>query len=203
MRVLRRLRRWCPQPKNPASANFARLSSHIIAGVLFVEIVALLIAPLTYLALFPPHVNYSMDQTFPLTNSQIKSAWPNLPTAKEIENNEKSGGAEYSEVVNNSLTGSGIVNCTLLNSPALMGPVAFTPKIYDIYVYAGNASWIAVPETYLATNHPPSMPSSQEGFFNTGLSSDYVFIAVMAIVATSAIGITYLRLNRKKRVAIL
>ena len=84
MSILRKLRRWCPQPKTPTPANFARLSTPIIAGVLFVEIVALLIAPMAYFALFPPTVNYGVGQTFPLSNSQIEASWPNLPTANQI-----------------------------------------------------------------------------------------------------------------------
>jgi hypothetical protein len=104
-----------------------------------------------------------------LTNSQIKAAWPNLPTAEEIENNAKNGGIEYGEVVNNSITGSTIVNSTVLN-PISFGSVAI-PKMYDIFLYEGNTSWsqgapvwIEVPETYLATSHPPSIPSVQVGY---------------------------------------
>ncbi len=83
-------RTWCPQPKSPVSMNYAKLSTPILASLLLIEIAVLLIAPLTYAALFLPKTiatdRVLPDQTFPLTDTQIKAAWPNIPTAKEVVN---------------------------------------------------------------------------------------------------------------------
>jgi hypothetical protein len=49
----------------------------IFAGALIAEILILLIAPMAaYALLVPKNVVVAPDQTLPLTNSQIKAAWP-------------------------------------------------------------------------------------------------------------------------------
>ncbi len=188
MNILRKIRRWCPQPKTPATANFARLSTPIIAGVLFVEIVALLIAPMAYFALFPPTVNYGVGQTFPLSNSQIAASWPNLPTANQIAK----GG--YLSAGPGAI--SSVFNATVLNMPDYYHG-GFWPVSYDIWLQY-NGTWIEVPNSYLATNNPPPIPMLHSGFLGTGLPTEYFTIAVIAIVATSVAGTTYLRIKRKK-----
>jgi hypothetical protein len=187
MSILRKLRRWCPQPTKPILSNSTRLSSPVIAGVLFVEIVALLIAPMAYFALFPPHVNYGVDQTFPLSNSQIAASWPNLPTANQIV---KSG--DYG-IFEPGTIGS-VKNCTELNLPIFLnsGPAV----IYDIWL-PYNGTWIEVPNTYLATNNPPPIPSMHSGFLGTGLPTVYVTIAVIVVLTTLTAGTTYLILHKK------
>ncbi len=188
MSILRKLRRWCPQPKTPTPANFARLSTPIIAAVLFVEIVALLIAPMAYFALFPPTVNYGVGQTFPLSNSQIAASWPNLPTANQIAK----GG--YLLALPGGI--SSVFNATVLNMPDYYHG-GFWPVSYDIWLQY-NGTWIEVPNSYLATNNPPPIPTLHSGFLGTGLPTEYFTLAVIAIVATSAAGTTYLRKNKKK-----
>jgi hypothetical protein len=72
------------------------LSPTVVVGILLVEVTALLIAPAVYYTLFVPktngenqHLPYpaSDNGTYPyapLTRTQIETAWPNLPTAKQI-----------------------------------------------------------------------------------------------------------------------
>ena len=109
MSIFRKLRKWCPQPTKPILNNSMRLSSPVVAGVLFIEIVALLVAPMAYFALFPPAVNYGVGQTFPLSNSQIATSWPNLPTANQV--------ASVPHVVAGPGAISSVINATVLNMP--------------------------------------------------------------------------------------
>jgi len=190
MNILRKLRRWCPQPTKPILNNSTRLSSPVVAGVLFIEIVALLIAPMAYFALFPPTVNYGVGQTFPLSNSQIAASWSNLPSANQV--------ASVGHVTAgfNALSLSSVKNETVLNMPDYLHG-GLIPVAYDIWLQY-NGTWIEVPNSYLATNSPPPIPTLHSGFLGTGLPTEYVVIAVIAVVATSAAGTTYLRLNKKK-----
>jgi len=189
MSILRKLRRWCPQPTKPILNNSTRLSSPVVAGVLFVEIVALLIAPLAYFALFPPTVNYGVGQTFPLSNSQIAASWPNLPTANQIVK------GAYLSAGPGAI--SSVINATVLNMPDYYHG-GLVPVAYDIWLQY-NGTWIEVPNSYLATNNPPPIPTLHSGFLGTGLPTEYFTLTVIAIVTTSAAGTTYLRLNKKKR----
>ena len=72
------------------------------------------------------------------------------------------------------------------------------PIGYDIWLQY-NGTWIEAPNSYLATNNPPPIPTLHSGFLGTGLPTEYFTLAVIAIVATSAAGTSYLRLNKKKR----
>jgi len=161
--------------------------------VLFIEIVSLLIVPIAYYALFPPPVNYGEDQTFALTNSQIAASWPNLPTANQIAQS----GITY--VTAGPGASSSVINTTELNLPDYYhgGLISVDYEIWLQY----NGSWIQVPNAYLATNNPPPIPALHTGFLGTGLPTEYFTLAVIAIVATFAVGTTYLRLNKKKTYA--
>ena len=82
---LKDFRDWCPQPKKNGSGNFVKISPVILMVALLAEILILFVAPITYYALLVPKpTNSYVYQDFPLTNSQIKAAWPNLPTASQI-----------------------------------------------------------------------------------------------------------------------
>ena len=199
MSILRKLRRWCPQPRNTVQVNFAKINPLIITVAVLAEILLLLIAPITYYALLAPKPSYGFNQEFPLTNSQIKAAWPNLPTAQELENNQNLspiGGLAYVKIVNYTVVNPFLI-FTDFNDSSLPNPM------YCIYLYyssstTGAAGWVPVPQTYLATNHPPQIPSAHTGFLGSGLPTEYVAMAITAIVATSAAGTTYLRKNKKK-----
>jgi hypothetical protein len=166
----------------------------IIASILLAEIIALLLAPMAYYALFVPKSisTYGIMQTFPLTNSQIKAAWPNLPTAQQII---ASGQVDYS---NGNVMH--IENCTMLNLPNyLSGGVI--PVVYDIFLlYNSTANiWIEVPYNYLATTHPPSIPSQQQGgFLGTRLPTEYGIVAVTVIAVTVAASAGYIFSRRKR-----
>ncbi len=196
MNILRKLRRWCPQPTKPILNNSTRLSSPVVAGVLFIEIVALLIAPIAYFALFPPHVTYQWE-TIPLSNSQIAASWPNLPTANQIisSGTVPVGGPAFP--VNNS-TQIGFIDGGFDggNVPNLEYTPTGIPILYHIWLNY-NGTWIQVPSTYLATDNPPLIPTLHSGFLGNGLPTEYVIIAIIAIVATSATGTAYLRLKKK------
>lgn len=195
MSILRKLRRWCPQPKTRVPANFARLSTSILIGAVLVEIVALLIAPMAYFALFPPHVNYGY-QTFPLSNSQIAASWPNLPTANQIVQSAGYlgiGGAAF-PVKNYTQTGFFIDGGFWLS--AWGPPPTVNPFTYVIWLQC-NGTWIRVPANYLATNNPPSIPAVQPSFLGTGLPTTYAILVVISIVATLTVGTTYLILHKK------
>ena len=190
MNILRKLRRWCPQPTKPILSNSMRLSSPVVAGVLFIEIVALLIAPMAYFALFPPTVNYGVGQTFPLSNSQIAASWPNLPTANQIAQS----GIGYVAAGPGAI--SSVKNETVLNMPNYLHG-GLVPIGYAIWLQY-NGTWIGVPNSYLTTNNPPLIPTLHSGFLGTGLPTEYFTLTVIAIVATLAAGTTYLRMNKKK-----
>ncbi len=78
------------------------------------------------------------------------------------------------------------------------------PVEYFIWLRLNDTTWVSVDQEYLATNNPPYVLSShmylteQVGFLGTCLPTAYVIIAVIAIVATLAAGITYLVLHKKK-----
>jgi hypothetical protein len=142
-------------------------------------------------------------QTFPLTNSQIKAAWPNLPTAQQIIANAKAGSViggvpAIVDYVYGNVTH--IENCTMLNLPNyLRGGVVRV--VYDIFLlYNGTANiWVGVPSNYLATAHPPSIPSQQQGgFLGTHLPTEYGIVAVTVISVTAAASAGYVFLIRKR-----
>lgn len=193
MNLIKRLRRWCPEPKGHFSTNFTRLSKPVVAGVLFAEIVALLIAPIAYYALFPPKAIYGVNQTFPLTNSQIVASWPNLPTADQIANS----GEVYVTAGPGAI--SAVKNCTAVNLPNYYNG-GLIPVGYDIWLQY-NGTWMQVPNAYLATDNPPPIPTMRSGFLGTGLPTVYVVVAIVVIVTTLATGASYLNFQRKKNLA--
>jgi hypothetical protein len=224
MEILRKLRRWCPQPKTLVPANFARLSAPIFAVALIAEILILLIVPIAYYALFVPKNIVVTDQvlpdeTLPLTNSQIKAAWPNLPTAQEIVNRSYGNSSYgYSSIDSSMLGFDNVKNYTWISpvnaiprnypSPTPMFVTRLVPVEYFIYEKLNDTTWVFADSEYLAatTNHPPySLPSplyytytKEVGFLGTGLPTDYVLAAVIAIAATVTTGSTYLILHKKK-----
>lgn len=198
MSILRKLRRWCPQPRNPVPVNFAKINPIILTVAVLAEILLLLIAPITYYALLVPKSSYGFNQEFPLTNSQIKAAWPNLPTAQELMNNQNLspvGGLAYDKIVNYTVVNPFLI-FTGFNDSSLPNPM------YYIYVYYSNsttgaAGWLLIPQTDLATNHPPQIPSPEAGFLGTHLSITYVAIATAVIIVTLLASMTYL-LHKKR-----
>ena len=170
MSILRKLRRWCPQPRNPVPVNFAKINPIILTVAVLAEILLLLIAPITYYALLVPKSSYGFNQEFPLTNSQIKAAWPNLPTAQELMNNQNLspvGGLAYDKIVNYTVVNPFLI-FTGFNDSSLPNPM------YYIYVYYSNsttgaAGWLLIPQTDLATNHPPQIPLPRSGFLRHAL----------------------------------
>ena len=220
MEILRKLRRWCPQPKTQVPASFARLSAPIFAGVLLAEILILLVVPMACSALLIPKNVVVTDQvlpdrTLPLANSQIKAAWPNLPTAQQIVNSSfgyssiDSSMPGFDDVKN--YTWISPVNAIQRNyiSPTPMFVTRLVPIEYFIYEKLNNTTWVSVDSQYLATstNNPPySLPSplyysytKEVGFLGTGLPMAYVLVAVIAVAATVTTGTTYLILHKKKR----
>jgi hypothetical protein len=219
MSILRKLRRWCPQPKTRVPTNLAKLSTPIFAGALLAEILILLIAPMAYCALLlPKNIVVAPDQTLPLTNSQIKAAWPNLPTAQEIVNRSYGNSSYGYGLIDSSMpTFDQVKNYTWISPvnaiphtyPSGMFVTRLVPVEFNIWLQLNDTTWVSPDSSYLAatTNNPPySLPSSlyineKGGFLGTGLPTEYVIIAVIAIVATSAAGTTYLRLNKRKAYA--
>lgn len=208
MKSLRKLLRWCPQPKTIVPANFAKLSTPIVACVLIAEIIFLLIVPMTYYALLvPKNVVIAPDQTLPLTDSQIKAAWPNLPTAQQIF---EKGGCEvvssntpaFNDVKNHTWISP--VNAIATASPPQSTHVFVTrliPVEYFIWLQLNSTTWVCPDMQYLATNNPPYVLSSpyyteQVGFLGSGLTTAYVIIVTIVIIVTLAIGTSYLLRER-------
>jgi hypothetical protein len=210
MSILKKIRRWCPQPKTPVATNFTRMSAPIIGGVLLVEFIFLLIIPIAYCALLvPKQIVAAPDQTLPLTNSQIEAAWPNLPTAQEVVN----GGKGYSSI-DSSMAGFDQVKNYTWISPVNAIPRTYpsgvlvtrlVPVEYFIWLKLNDTTWVSVDPPYLATNNPPySLPSpaywtEQVGFLGTGLPTQYFIVATAALLTTLAIGAGYLL--RKKQLS--
>src|SRR5208283_396679 len=151
----------------------ARLSTPIFAGALLAEILILLIAPMAYCALLvPKNIVVAPDQTLPLTNSQIKAAWPNLPTAQEIVNGSYGNGSYGYGLIDSSMpTFDQVQNYTWISPvnaiphtyPAGMFVTRLVPVEYNIYLQLNDTTWVSPDSSYLAatTNNPPySLPSS-------------------------------------------
>jgi hypothetical protein len=195
--------------------NSTRLSSPVIAAALIVEILALLIVPMAYYALLVPKPEVALYQTFPLTDSQIRVAWPNLASAQEIVNSGQYGFFNTKDYIvgsnstankiylqtpphwwDNSSVTMVIQNETETNIPNMLRG-GIIPVGYHIYLQLNSTMWIEVPQTYLSTTHPPTIPSVNVGFLGTGLPTEYVIIAVIAIVLTLTVGIAYFLLHKK------
>jgi hypothetical protein len=209
MNILKRLRNWCPQPKYPVQVNFTKLSKPILAFTLLAELIGLLIVPMAYSALLvPKNVIVRPDQPLPLTDSQIKAAWPNLPTAQQIF---KNGGCElvnsntpaFNDVKNHTWISP--VNAIPRASPSPSTHVFVTrliPVEYFIWLQLNSTTWISPGQQYLATNNPPYVLSSpyyteQVGFLGTGLTTAYVIVAIIVIMSTLAIGTSYILRKRR------
>jgi hypothetical protein len=194
MSILRKLRRWCPQPQRKLPTYAVTMGPRLLAFAVLAEILVLLIAPLTYYALLAPKPTilvYGEGKEVLLTKSQITASWPNLPTGDQIEQN---GG--YYNIFNDSTPPPPLINCTRLNMPAFWGWPSHVPKVYDVWVQDSNGSWILVPDQYLATDNPPPMPP--DGFMGTDLSTIYVIVAIITVAVSSVAGVSYLLHNRKK-----
>jgi hypothetical protein len=162
--------------------------------------------------LVPKNIVVAPDQTLPLTNSQIKAAWPNLPTAQEIVNSAN-GTYGYALIDSSMPTFDQVKNYTWISPvnaiphtyPAGLFVTRLVPVEYNIWLQLNDTTWVSPDSSYLAatTNNPPySLPSSlylteQVGFLGSGLPTAYVVIAVIAIVGTLAAGTTYLILHKK------
>ncbi len=187
MNLVNRLRRWCPQSKMTLPTNHTRVSKSetVFALAMALEILLLLVVPLTYYVLLAPKPEIVIDQKIPLTNAQIRASWPNLPTAAEIVKNASS--LPYIGVPSSSPVSDQIINCTTLNVPNY-GTGGLFPKQYDIWLNWTDG-WIQVPPAYLKTANPPVIPSEQNGFLGSGLPLEYIVIALLVILTTAIVGI--------------
>jgi hypothetical protein len=194
MKIIKKIK-WCPQPQNNNGKTFStavpKLSPRTLAFIILAEVIVLLIAPLTYYALFVSN-NYlnSEGREIALTNSQIQDAWPNLPTGDQIKNSN----ITYNDYT--GIFGPIIQNRTRINMFSNFGVVKI-PIAYLIYVQDSNGSWVEVPSDYLATDNPPKIQPT--GFMGTDLSATYVIIAVIITIITLTIGSSYLLLHRKNK----
>lgn len=184
----------------------------------------LLVAPLAYFEFLAPKPGTNLSQeTYPLTERQIKAAWPNLPTAEQIV---KSGVYGYYDtndyIVSPNSTADKIYlqtpphwwdnysitliiqNETETNLPAAMGnyPHGLIPITYQIYLEINSTIWIQVPQTYLAnTSHPPvALSETNNGFLGTNMPTIYGVAAITIVSATVVLGACYLVLMRHRTV---
>ena len=182
---------WCPQPKKSTGKifpiNVLKLSPQVLIFIVLAEIIVLLIAPLTYYVLLTPK-SFGEGREVALTNSQIREAWPNLPTGDEIKN----GDIPYADY--KGALGPVIQNRTRINMFANFG-VAKIPIAYVIFVQDGHGSWVEVPQQYLVTDNPPEIQPA--GFMGTDLPTIYVIIAVIVTVTTFVAGTSYILLQKK------
>jgi len=223
MNMRKKLLNWCRNPTKPVPTSLTRLSKPkpIIASILLAEIIALLLVPMAYYALLAPKSSgsYSLMQSFPLTNSQIKAAWPNLPTAQQIMANAKAGHGSAMIIplnaynVSSNSTATCIIltqksngvedtfkieNCTVMNEPDFKNG-GVIPIAYEIWLPYNGTGWVEVSGNYLATSHPPSIPSQQQGgFLGTHLPTEYGIIAVTTTAVTAAASAGYVFLRRKR-----
>ncbi|MBT0159790.1 hypothetical protein G4O51_07375 [Candidatus Bathyarchaeota archaeon A05DMB-2] len=119
----------------------------------------------------------ALGQKIPLSNDQIKATWPNLPTAKQIYDNEvcvvidlRYCGKQVSSMDEafpdpNSPTvidlASTIVNCTTTIADYVNGGVRVnTPQIWLQY---DSNIWVQVPSKYLQTTMTPNGAVDQTG----------------------------------------
>ncbi len=218
MNLVKKLKQWCPQPKAPIAVKAHKLSAPIIAFVVIAEIILLLVAPLAYFALLVPKPEIKLFQTYPLTDSQIKEAWPNLPSAQQIVNNglysiintnnyiilsNSTANKIYLQTPphwwDNSSSTTVIQNETLTNSPdMLLGGIV--PVTYHIWLQLNATMWIGVPQTYLNNSgHPPTIPSeTNNGFLGTNMPATYVVVAIATISVTIVASVRYLISTRQR-----
>lgn len=199
MNILNKIRRWCPQPKNFTSKHFAKLSSPVLAGVIIVEIILLILIPVSYYTLIiPKSITTGTDQTYPLTNDQISAAWPNLPTAKEIVEN-----GTYTSINSSMPTFCQVENYTSMHpiytdtqnsSDGIT--LKSSPIEYHIWLQLNDTTWVNVGSQYLSTDYPPyTLPSpsvDENCFLGTGLPLTYIALAIVVIVITLTAGLSYI-----------
>jgi hypothetical protein len=166
----------------------------LLASILIAEILLLLLAPIAYSAFLIPkalaepplHANTFMTQALPLTNSQIKAAWPGLLAAQEIANSNSGGLMKTPYQPQNDTTFA-------LSDAYLSPPGAFI--CYNIWLQLNSTTWIQIPYSYLATSNPPYpqyIQAQSRGFLATGLPTTYVALAVAVIIVTLLAGMSYL-----------
>lgn len=205
----RNFKDWCPQPRRQIPMSFKAFSMPLLASLLIAEVAILLVVPMAYCALLVPKtivVNGQVlpDRTYPLTHSQIKAAWPNLPTAQEIVNGNYSNG--YG-IVDSSMPGFDNVKNYTWVSPINAIPRDYPTGVFVtrlipvenyIYLRLNDTTWIELVNP--ATNNPPySLPSplyytytEENGFLGTGLSVEYYVAIIVVILVTAAAGLGYL-----------
>jgi hypothetical protein len=188
---VKQLLQWCPQPckigdKSGPTAALS-FSPKMLTVVILVEVLVLLIAPLTVLALLGPTFVYSQGKEVALTDDQIKNSWPNLPTSDEIKNS----GVPY----NTFNSYSHIQNRTRINMPVNIGHVLQTVR-YCVYVPDNTDYWIEVPFQYLNTENPPEI--QPDGFIGTYLPTAYFVGVSIILVLTAAFGIFVVKRNKHK-----
>ena len=169
----------------------------LLASVLIAELMLLLVAPMAYCALLlpksvggPPFPARTIPgPELPLTNSQIKAAWPHLPTSQQIaDSNYTIVTSSYQPQNETAFAVSDVYSAP---------PGAYV--CYNIWLQLNSTTWIQVPYHYLATSKPPYpqyIQARSTGFLGTGLPTPYIIVAVIAIVATLLAGLTYLLRKR-------
>lgn len=198
--------------------SHVRISKSILVSALAAEILLLLVIPITYFALFAPKPAINLNQEFPLSNEEIKTAWPNLPTAQQIVNSGMyacfdtreylvSPNSDASHIYltskphywDNASLSFAIQNTTSTNIPNFLFG-GLTPRLYHIFLQFNDTVWVEVPQTYLTdTSHPPTLPSDQlQGFMGTGLPTSYAVFAFVVVVTTALACIGYFVSARKK-----
>lgn len=224
MNPLKKLKQLCPRSKAPIRIDAKRLSVPIIAIVVVAEIMLLLVAPLAYFAAVAPKPEVTPNlssQTYPLTESQIEKAWPNLPTAQQLVNSGQYAAVDLNDLIvsknstatklylqsipnwwDNSSSLSWILqNETQTNLPGSYGLV---PVAYQIYLQLNSTMWIQVPQTLLNhSSHPPTIPSrgqpeANNGFLGTNMPATYGYAAVAVTLVTVAASACCLILLRRK-----
>lgn len=205
--LLKKLRRFCPHPERQIPASFRAFSMPLLASILIAEVLLLLVAPIVYSALLlpkalsqPPYqANTFTTNTLPLTNSQIKAAWPNLPTAQEVIKSGldydamTAGSPAFTQVENN--TSFWIIDVGTTNSPPPQGAWIG----YSIWLKLNSTEWVLVPYQYLSTNNPPYpqyIQSQSKGFLGAGLPATYI-IGAIVVIAGSSIACTIYTLHKK------
>ncbi len=220
MTKIKKFLNWCPQPKMTIPKSHLRISKYVLASALAAEIILLLVIPVTYFILLAPKPPIIINQEFPLSNEEIKTAWPNLPTAQQIVNTGVYGFTDTRDYIvspnsdashiylttkprywDNTSLSFAIQNTTVTNSiNTLMG--GLTPRFYHIFIQLNDTVWIEVPQTFLtSTSHPPTLPSDQpKRFLGTALPTDYAIFAIVVVAATAIVSLSYfISTNGKKR----
>ena len=200
MSLLKKLQKWCPQPKTIFPSNrtlLSKSSKSIFATALALEILLLLVVPIAYYAFLAPKPKIDLMQKFPLTTEQIRDSWPNLPTADQIIKDgvvlvRVAFPPAWVNFTNVALLGTvgSVMNATVLNVPDYHNG-GVIPKSYEIWLQL-NDTYIEVPNKYLATNNPPITPPEETGFLGSGLSIEYIVIALLVIMTTVILGINLL-----------